>query len=451
MSTTTRRSVRLQARSTVSPAGETAIPAPKKADGDSDAAAGSVANIKETKSRGRKAKSKEVNGEPAVAETSKAAGDASKAPAKRGRPPKRKAESPLVENDAGMAPLQPQPPVTKRRKVTTSSPVKEKAPSIPPPQTPDAKKRRKVEVEGQSSPSAPRPAEPHASNAALKTPGGSRVTYLRKAPADGEGADSQAHPALTTETLLEEAEAHLIKIDPGLQPLIEKNPCKMFSPEGLQEEVEPFKALISSIMAQQVSGAAARSIKNRFIALFEESSSPNGPFTTSNFFPTPSMVSTATVAHLRTAGLSARKAEYCIGIAQKFVSGELSAAKLAAASDDELLDMLIAVRGLGRWSVEMFSVFTLKRMDVFSTGDLGVQRGMAAWQKRDVNALKRKAGQIAKDGKGKVKGGLDGKKWKYMTEKEMLELSEPFQPYRSLFMWYMWRIEDTDVDALQDN
>lgn len=142
------------------------------------------------------------------------------------------------------------------------------------------------------------------------------------------------------------------------------------------------------------------------------------------------MVSTATVAHLRTAGLSARKAEYCIGIAQKFVSGELSAAKLAAASDDELLDMLIAVRGLGRWSVEMFSVFTLKRMDVFSTGDLGVQRGMAAWQKRDVNALKRKAGQIAKDGKGKVKGGLDGKKWKYMTEKEMLELSEPFQPYR---------------------
>ncbi|KAK8166081.1 DNA glycosylase [Phyllosticta citribraziliensis] len=315
---------------------------------------------------------------------------------------------------------------------------------MPPPQTP-VSKRRKVEVESHSSPAAPRPVEPHASNAPLTTPGGSRVTYLRKAPAQGDGAGSEAQPTLTTETLLKEAEAHLIKIDPGLKTLIEKNPCKMFSSEGLQEEVEPFKALISSIMAQQVSGAAARSIKARFVALFAPPGAP------SNFFPTPAMVSTATVPHLRTAGLSTRKAEYSIGIAQKFVSGELSAAKLASATDEELLEMLIQVRGLGRWSVEMFSMFNLKRTDVFSTGDLGVQRGMAAWQKRDVELLKRKAGQMAKDGKSKTKGGLDGKKWKYMTEQEMLDLSEPFKPYRSLFMWYMWRIEDTDVDALQDN
>jgi DNA-3-methyladenine glycosylase II len=76
---------------------------------------------------------------------------------------------------------------------------------------------------------------------------------------------------------------------------------------------------------------------------------------------------------LRTAGLSQRKAEYIYGIAEKFSSGELSAEMLVSASDEELIEKLVAVRGLGRWSVEMFACFGLKRMDVFSTGDLGVQ------------------------------------------------------------------------------
>lgn len=79
----------------------------------------------------------------------------------------------------------------------------------------------------------------------------------------------------------------------------------------------------------------------------------------------------------------------------------------------------------------MFMLFGLKRMDVFSTGDLGAQRGMAAYVGRDVAKLKAKA-------RGK---------WKYMSEKDMLEISESFRPYRSLFMWYMWRIEDVDVDV----
>jgi hypothetical protein len=87
---------------------------------------------------------------------------------------------------------------------------------------------------------------------------------------------------------------------------------------------------------------------------------------------------------------------------------------------------LVAVRGLGAWSVEMFMCFALKRMDVFSTGDLGVQRGMAAYVGKDVKKLKAKGGG----------------KWKYMSEKDMLETAEKFRPYRSLFMWYMWRIEE---------
>ena len=76
---------------------------------------------------------------------------------------------------------------------------------------------------------------------------------------------------------------------------------------------------------------------------------------------------------LRSAGLSQRKAEYIQGLAQKFADGELSAEMLADASDEEVMERLVAVRGLGKWSVEMFMCFGLKRMDVFSTGDLGIQ------------------------------------------------------------------------------
>ena len=118
---------------------------------------------------------------------------------------------------------------------------------------------------------------------------------------------------------------------------------------------------------------------------------------------------------MRTAGLSERKAEYIKGLAEKFASGELSARKLVDANDEELVEMLIAVRGLGRWSVEMFAFFALKRMDIFSTGDLGVQRGVAKYMGRDVEKLKYKGG------KGK---------WKYATEAEMLAAAEPFAPYR---------------------
>lgn len=80
-------------------------------------------------------------------------------------------------------------------------------------------------------------------------------------------------------------------------------------------------------------------------------------------------------------------------------------------------------------------MFGLKRMDVFSTGDLGIQRGMASHFGKNVAKLK--AG-----GKGK---------WKYMSEEDMLRLSEGFRPYRSLFMWYMWRASDVSVDALTED
>ena len=131
-------------------------------------------------------------------------------------------------------------------------------------------------------------------------------------------------------------------------------------------------------------------------------------------FPTPSQVCGSSIETIRTAGLSQRKAEYVHGLAQKFHSGELTTSMLLTASYEEVLEELIKVRGLGKWSVEMFASFVLKRLDVFSTGDLGVQRGMAVLMGRDVAKLKSKGGG----------------KWKYMSEKEMLQIAEKFKPYR---------------------
>ena len=146
----------------------------------------------------------------------------------------------------------------------------------------------------------------------------------------------------------------------------------MFSPEGLAEEIDPFKSLCSGIMAQQVSGAAASSIKRKFIGLFFDLLAKD-EVKDLQTFPTPGQVASCSIPFLRQAGLSERKAEYIKGLAEKFVGGDLSTAMLINASDEEVLKKLTAVRGLGKWSVEMFACFGLKRMDLFSTGDLGVQ------------------------------------------------------------------------------
>ncbi|KAE8147131.1 DNA glycosylase [Aspergillus avenaceus] len=277
-----------------------------------------------------------------------------------------------------------------------------------------------------------RPVEPHRTNATLLTPYGSSLVAYPPGTEDASPSKTgRPRPTATTGTLLEKAVAHLIATDPRLETVIEQHPCPLFSPEGLAEEVDPFRSLVSSIIGQQVSGAAAKSIKDKFVALFNkdhgESSAP-----VPKRFPAPEEIVACDITTLRTAGLSQRKAEYIQGLSQKFASGELSARMLLNASDEELLEKLTAVRGLGKWSVEMFACFALKRIDVFSTGDLGVQRGCAAFVGKDVSKLKTKGGG----------------KYKYMAEKDMLELAAKFAPYRSLFMWYMWRVENVDIAVM---
>ncbi|KAK6497985.1 3-methyladenine DNA glycosylase [Arthrobotrys conoides] len=228
--------------------------------------------------------------------------------------------------------------------------------------------------------------------------------------------EGEVHPGIT----------HLLTTNPSLSTIITRHPCTLFSASGLLEPVNPFHSLCSGIISQQVSSAAAASIKSRFITLFNST----------NTFPTPSEILTKDITTLRTAGLSQRKAEYITGLAELFVSGDLTNELLLESSDDIVTEKLIKVRGLGLWSIQMFLLFALKRTDVFATGDLGIQRGMAILAGRDVNKLK-----FSKPGKAG--------KWKYMAEDEMIKLAEVYSPYRSLLSWYLWRLADTDVEVLK--
>ncbi|KAK9473836.1 HhH-GPD family base excision DNA repair protein [Dipodascopsis tothii] len=218
----------------------------------------------------------------------------------------------------------------------------------------------------------------------------------------------------------ERAIKHLAAIDPRFGPFMQSTPCSVFDPATMEQPFDPFESLASSIISQQVSGAAARSIKAKFIALFNADGGSR--------FPTPLDVVSLDGTILRTAGLSGRKAEYILDLASRFVSAELNAHSLLTASDDDVIAALTKVKGIGVWSAQMFLMFSLKRSDVLPTGDLGVQRGMAQWVGRNIAAAKGKSG-----------------KFKYMSEADMIATAEPYRPYRSVFCWYMWRAADVIV------
>lgn len=142
--------------------------------------------------------------------------------------------------------------------------------------------------------------------------------------------------------MVKEGILHLLKIEPKLAPLIEKHECTLFSEEGLAEIVAPFDSLVSSIISQQVSSAAAKSIKTKFVNLFSEELAKEGPS-----FPTPDMILKCECAELQSAGLSVRKAEYLLSLAENFQNGNLSVEVLANSSNEDVVKRLVQVRGLG--------------------------------------------------------------------------------------------------------
>ncbi len=174
-----------------------------------------------------------------------------------------------------------------------------------------------------------------------------------------------------------------------------------------------FEALLESIIYQQLNGKVAATITARVKALFPENTkrirTRRGLV---DGFPTPEQILAASEEHLRSAGLSRAKMLAIRDLAAKSLDGTVPTVKQAnRMSDDELVERLTAVRGIGRWTVEMLLMFRLGRPDVFPVDDYGVRKGFAKM---------RKLADLPKP-------------------KEMTPYGEKWRPYRSVASWYLWR------------
>ena len=194
------------------------------------------------------------------------------------------------------------------------------------------------------------------------------------------------------------AHDELAALDPQLARLIEATDPKEILERAADRDRDRFVALCRIIVGQQVSTAAARTIWGRVEEAFD------GP-------PTPEqLIEPEAEERLRACGLSGRKAAYAIGIAEAIVAEELLLDSFDSMSDDKVIEAVVALRGLGRWSAEMFLMFDLGRPDVFSGGDLGLRRGI----------------QIAYE--------LD----EMPSPEEAVAIAERWSPHRTLASLYLW-------------
>jgi len=197
-----------------------------------------------------------------------------------------------------------------------------------------------------------------------------------------------------------EAEAHLSKRCALMRRLIKTHgPCVL-----APEKRSPYEALVSAVAHQQLHANAAEAILRRFKALF--------PGTR---FPKPAQVLEADEAALRGCGFSMGKLLAVRDIAAKTLSGQIpTRAAALKLPDEELIQRLLEVRGVGRWTVQMLLIFTLGRQDVFPSDDFGVRNG---WR-------------IAKKMEDMPK------------PKDLLAHAERWAPHRTLAAWYLWRAAD---------
>ena len=217
----------------------------------------------------------------------------------------------------------------------------------------------------------------------------------------GEGGRSAASATRAARAPAWAAEAvrHL-QSDPVLRKVVaEIGPCTLRPVKR-----EPYEALVRAIAHQQVHGRAAEAILGRFLALFP-----------GHAFPPPELVLATPAETVRACGFSAAKLAAIRDIAEKAVGGLVPTRRAShRLSDEALIERLCAIRGVGRWTVEMLLIFTLGRPDVLPVDDFGVREG---WR---------------------VAAGLDAQP----KPKELARIGEAWAPWRSAAAWYLWRAAD---------
>ena len=170
-----------------------------------------------------------------------------------------------------------------------------------------------------------------------------------------------------------------------------------------EHSMDAFQSLAEAIIYQQLSGKAAGTILKRFVALF--------PKTT---FPSPEQVLKIKTEKLRSAGLSGQKASYLKDLAAKFKDGTINPKLFPKMSDAEIIEHVVAVKGIGEWTAQMFLMFTLARPDVLPTGDLGIQKGF-----QKLFTLRTRP-----------------------SPKQMEKLANGWRGHRTAACMYLWRLQD---------
>ena len=216
---------------------------------------------------------------------------------------------------------------------------------------------------------------------------------------DPGAAPAHEAPVSVTPPYWDDACRHLAKRDRVMKKLIPK-----FGEARLQSRGDAFTTLARSIVGQQISVKAAQSVWDRFAGAV------GGPSTRL----APAAVLALETPTLRGAGLSARKAEYLLDLARHFESGAVHVPQWLEMDDEAIIEELVAIRGIGRWTAEMFLIFHLMRPDVLPLDDLGLIKGIS----------------------------LSYFSGEQVSRAEARELGEAWAPYRSVATWYVWRSLD---------
>jgi DNA-3-methyladenine glycosylase II len=202
-----------------------------------------------------------------------------------------------------------------------------------------------------------------------------------------------------------------LRKDPVFGPLISR-----YGLPRLSRGKTPFQALSRAIIFQQISGKAASSIYARFVALYgiQVRTPIEWESRAAHRFPSPREVLDTPDTLMRSAGLSNQKIRYLKDLAEKFADGTVMPERLPRLSNQEIIETLTRVHGIGVWTVQMFLIFTLHRPDVLPTGDLGIRRGFMR-----VFGLKTMP-----------------------APRTMERLARPWREHASIASWYLWKAAD---------
>lgn len=195
---------------------------------------------------------------------------------------------------------------------------------------------------------------------------------------------------------LQQAADYLAAHDKKLAPIIARSPLPSF-----KKHTDYYETLVDSIISQQLSVKAAASIEKRFKDLFDGS------------FPSPQQILEKDVEALRGVGLSRPKARYVQDLAQHILDGTIQFRTIDAMTNDEIIAQLTTVKGIGEWTVHMFLMFCMARLDVLPVGDLGIRNGVQKLYELDHVPLPLEVAEIA--------------------------TKNSWHPYESVASWYIWQ------------